>query len=82
MLLFTLQPSTIDLIAERMKRDGYSSPDILVREALDSLKPKAIEENLELDFSYEPVPLQEARSVDTVFVKVGELEMVPFGGKF
>jgi hypothetical protein len=34
-----LQLSTIDLITERMKRDGYTSPDDLVREALASLKP-------------------------------------------
>jgi hypothetical protein len=43
MLRLTLQPSTIDLIAERMRRDGYISPDILVREALASLGPRSTE---------------------------------------
>ena len=39
--MLTLQPSTIDLIADRMRRDGYASPDVLVCEALASLQPKA-----------------------------------------
>ena len=99
MPVFALQPSTIDLIAERMKLDGYSSPDVLLREALASLKPtRALsaesipsassdlarsphldgEEDLELDLSYDSVPLQQARAVDATFFNAGELETFPW----
>jgi hypothetical protein len=99
MLRLTLQPSTIDLIAKRMRRDGYVSPDALVCEALASLGTRSAEatqptapesppssadspsqDDLELDLSYESVPLQENRSIDAAFVMSGKLEMIPFGG--
>ena len=101
MPLLTLQPSTIDLIAERMRRDGYASPDVLVCEALASLKAKVgestksipqelrtndaepesdLQDTLDLDLSYESIPLQEIRSVDVTFVNAGKLQTIPFGG--
>lgn len=101
MPLLTLQPSTIDLIAERMRRDGYASPDVLVCEALASFKAKVdestksfpqelrtidaepesdLQDTLDLDLSYDSIPLQGIRSVDVAFVHAGKLQMIPFGG--
>lgn len=94
-----LNPSTIELITERMKKDGYSSPDALVCEALASFKPpqnskaRAVasaspdsksgnssetDEEIDLDLSYDPVPLQVMSVADVKYLRAGELEMIPF----
>ncbi len=101
MLRLTLDPSTISLIEERMRCDGYVSPDLLLREALAALKPRRdpskqtvpmqppstyidvdmeLQKVIDLDLSYESVPLKEARVVEAAFVQSGTLEMIPFDG--
>lgn len=101
MAALALDPSTIELINERMKRDGYSSPDALVREALASLKqpgmpngrgvakvsaepesgtPSDIGEEIDLDLSYESVPLEHMSIADMTYTSAGALEMIPFDG--